>query len=77
VFARANSELANANDAFKALPGHERQFVPRSEFLHKEIQPLLDDMIFLGSAYDDLFDRSEPVNEFETPGGLSLLTNVL
>jgi hypothetical protein len=47
------------HDAFKSLPGHERQFVPVSEYLYKFFQPLLDDLLFLGNDYESTFDRLE------------------
>jgi len=53
---RAAAEL---HDAFKALPGHERYYVPRSEYLYKLLQPDLDDLLFLGNDYERYFDRLE------------------
>lgn len=46
-------------DAFKHLPGHERQYVPMSEYVHKLLQPELDDLLFLGADYERMFDRFE------------------
>lgn len=46
----------------KSLPGHERQYVPRSELYYKQLQPRLDDILFLGSSYEQLFDRLEVLN---------------
>jgi len=46
-------------DAFKQLPGHERQYVPRSEYLFKLLQPMLDDILFLGRDYERVFDQFE------------------
>ncbi|MHC4569865.1 MAG: caspase family protein, partial [Planctomycetota bacterium] len=46
-------------DAFKRLPGHEKQYVPRSEYLFKVLQPIIDDTLFVGKAYEALFDRYE------------------
>jgi len=46
-------------EAFKRLPGHERNYVPYSEYLYKKVQPSLDDLIFLGRDYDRVFDRFE------------------
>ena len=46
-------------DAFKQLPGHERNYVARSEYMFKLLQPLLDDILFLGRDYEALFDRFE------------------
>jgi Caspase domain len=46
-------------DPFKALPGHERNFTPRSEYLFKTVQPMLEDLLYLGRTYEPLFDRYE------------------
>jgi hypothetical protein len=46
---------------FKRLPGHERQYVPRSEYMHKLLQPDLDEILFLGAEYEDRFDEFEVV----------------
>ena len=46
-------------DAFKQLPGHERHFVPCSEYLFKLLQPMLDDLLFLGRDYEQYFDQLE------------------
>ncbi len=46
-------------DAFKLLPGHERQFTPQSEYLFKRVQPIVEDMLYLGARYENLFDRFE------------------
>ena len=47
------------HDVFKQLPGHERQYVPRSEYLFKLLQPTLDDLLFVGRDYERDFDRFE------------------
>lgn len=52
-------EFAEIGDLFKTLPGHERHYVPVSEFLFKELQPLADDILFIGRDYDKAFDRLE------------------
>lgn len=46
-------------DIFKRIQGHERQYVPISEYLYNTIQPLLDDVLFLGEGYDTVFDTFE------------------
>lgn len=46
-------------DAFKLLPGREREFVPRSEHLFTTLRPMLDEALLLGGSYDSLFDRFE------------------
>lgn len=50
---------AELHDIFKRLPGHERHYVPRSEYLFKLLQPSLDDLLFLGRDYEEMFDRFE------------------
>jgi hypothetical protein len=54
-----NDGIGHAREAFKQLPGHDRQFVPMSEYLYKYFQPILDDLLFLGTDYDSVFDRYE------------------
>ena len=51
-------ELARL-EVFKQLPGHERHYVPRSEYLFKLLQPMFDDLLFLGRDYEQYFDRFE------------------
>jgi hypothetical protein len=51
---------------FKNLPGHEQNYVPMSEYLFKQIQPLLDDILFIGKNYEPAFD------EFEVMLGLTV-----
>lgn len=46
-------------EVFKALPGHEKQYVPRSEYFYKLLQPRLDDWLYLGRDYEQIFDRFE------------------
>jgi hypothetical protein len=52
---------ADLHDVFKRLPGHERYYVPRSEYLFKLLQPSLDDLLFLGRDYEQMFDRFEVI----------------
>jgi|688.fasta_scaffold82560_5 hypothetical protein len=53
------ADFGAIRNAFKTLPGHERQFVPVSEYLYKELQPVADDVLFLGANYEAQFDRTE------------------
>ncbi len=46
-------------ELFKQLPGYERYYTPRSEYLFKALQPDIEDLLFLGSSYEGLFDRFE------------------
>ena len=58
-------QMNELTDAFKTLPGHERQYTPRSEYLLKTLQPLLDDLLFLGADYESNFDRFEVLYALE------------
>jgi uncharacterized caspase-like protein len=51
--------LTRIYDTFKWLPGHDRHYVPRSEHLFKVLQPILEDMLFLGKSYEHVFDQFE------------------
>lgn len=51
-----NHEL---DELFKLIPDHVRMHVPRSEYLYKEIQPVLDDLFFMGKSYEETFDKFE------------------
>ena len=46
-------------DGFKTLPGHENNYVPVSEYLFKELQPVANDVLFIGREYEMIFDRLE------------------
>jgi len=59
------SDFAEIGEAFKTLPGHDRQHVPVSEYLFKELQPLADDVLFLGADYEQEFDRLEMLISLE------------
>jgi hypothetical protein len=52
----ATTEIYNS---FKFLPGHERHFVPRSEYLFTLLQPPIEDILFLGQSYETHFDEFE------------------
>lgn len=46
-------------DIFKHIPGYEKYYTARSEYLFKSLQPVFDDLLFLGRGYEALFDRFE------------------
>jgi hypothetical protein len=46
-------------DAFKAIPEFKQKYSPRSEYLYTRIQPVVEDILFLGNRYDAIFDRFE------------------
>ena len=51
--------ISPINDEFKMLPSHKNQHVPRSEYLFTLLQPLFDDLLFLGTDYEYVFDEFE------------------
>lgn len=51
-------ELHRTN-VLKQIPGHEKNYVPLSEYLFKILQPKLDDVLFLGKNYEQAFDNFE------------------
>ena len=48
-----------SDQAFKLLPGHERNLVPRSEYIFQSIQGDLEDALLLGKSYESYFDLFE------------------
>lgn len=46
-------------DAWKSLPEYKDKYTPESEYLFKTLQPVLEDLLFLGAGYEQLFDRYE------------------
>lgn len=53
------SNMSRIHDSFKWLPGHDRHYVPRSEYLFKALQPVIEDLLFVGKSYEALFDKFE------------------
>jgi hypothetical protein len=58
-------EMNRLTEIFKLLPGHENQYTPRSEYLLKFLQPLLEEELFLGTRYETSFDRFEALYALE------------
>lgn len=44
---------------FKLLPGAERLYAPRSEHMLTVLQPVVEDRLYLGRRYEELYDRFE------------------
>jgi hypothetical protein len=59
VILPAIDDITRIVDAFKMLPDMERKYVPRSEYIFKKLQPVLEDQLFLGRSYESLFDEFE------------------
>ena len=47
--------------AWKLVPGHERHYIPDSEYAFKETQPMVEDLFFVGNSYEAMFDRFEMI----------------
>ena len=52
-------EMTDIVELFKMLPGMERRYYARSDHVHKRLQPILEDQLFLGKSYESLFDTFE------------------
>jgi hypothetical protein len=59
IVVQAGSNMAEADDGFKHLPGQDRKRVPRSEYMFELLRPPLDDLLFLGEGYESYFDEFE------------------
>ncbi|MFZ2955432.1 MAG: caspase family protein [Candidatus Ozemobacteraceae bacterium] len=46
-------------EIFRKIPGHEKFYTPISEYIYKTLQPPLEDLLFLGREYENLFDKFE------------------
>ena len=55
----ATTGTSDLRQLFKLLPGHEKHFVPLSEYLYSKLKPVLDEALCLGGAYDRAFDIFE------------------
>lgn len=49
----------DSQGAFKVMPGYERFLYPRSEYMFTRVQPWVEDLLFLGLSYEEMFDRFE------------------
>jgi hypothetical protein len=54
-----SNALQDFKDAFKIIPGHERNYNPESEYLFKLLKPKIEDLLFWGDEYESHFDRFE------------------
>lgn len=51
-------DVQRAN-VFESVPGYDRYYAPRSEYMFKSLQPHMEDCLFLGPEYEHQFDRFE------------------
>ncbi|MFA6979502.1 MAG: caspase family protein [Ignavibacteriaceae bacterium] len=61
AFGTAIAEI-NRSEIMHKLKEHERNFVPFNEYLFKTLQPLFEDILFIGKSYGFLFDRFEIIS---------------
>jgi hypothetical protein len=57
--------IADINDGFKSFPGLEKRQTPRSEHIHKLLESTAEDILYLGTDYEQIFDRAELVMSLE------------
>jgi len=55
----AVAAMTEVIDNFKTLPGLDRRYTPRSDYLFQSLQAVLEDQLFLGHGYEQLFDEFE------------------
>lgn len=46
-------------NAWKSLPGYGQHYAPQNGYMFKTLQPVLEDLLFLGDSYEQFFDRYE------------------
>jgi hypothetical protein len=56
---RISKALNDIGNAFRIVPGHDRQHTPRSEYLFELFRLIMGNLLFLGIEYEFDFDRFE------------------
>lgn len=59
LISAVTTPMTESYDLFKWTPEGKNKKVSRSEFLFKSLQPRIDDLLFLGREYEEVFDRFE------------------
>lgn len=49
----------NTDEIFKKIPNYKNLYVPMSEYIYALLQPKIDNLFFLGTAYESVFDEFE------------------
>lgn len=62
IIVPANENLTRITDEFKWISGQEQKRFPRSEYLFEFLEPLLQELLFLGKDYEAFFDDFEVYN---------------
>ncbi len=59
VLVQMMDSICDCDGLFKKIPGHEKKYVPRSEYIYENLQANLENIVFLGQSYEHLFDIYE------------------
>jgi len=59
IIVPVTENLAHIHGEFKWIPGQDRKHVPRSEHFFEILEPVLQELLFLGKDYERLFDDFE------------------
>lgn len=51
--------MGEIHDGFKLFPGLDRKYTPRSEHIYALLEPYADETLYLGTDYEEFFDRTE------------------
>ena len=53
--------MTDVHDMFRLFPGMERRRLPRSDYIFDLIRRYADDVLYLSSDYESIFDRAETI----------------
>ncbi len=56
---RISNAIQDIGDAFKRIPGRERNYTARSEYLFELLRPTMNALLFLGAEFESYFDQFE------------------
>jgi len=65
ILTLTGNRMSEINKMFKLIPEYERRLVPRSEYLFKHLNPILEDTLYLGKSYETLFDKFEIISALD------------
>jgi hypothetical protein len=51
--------MGEIDDGFKLFPGLAKRFTPRSEYIYTLLEPSAEDILYIGTDYESIFDRVE------------------
>ncbi len=53
------SNMTALDSSFKCIPGRENDRAPRSEFMYAHLGPVIEDILYLGKSFEEIFDLFE------------------